>query len=321
MTGTIDPRQVGEAIDHLVTAPIAERSLRQGTPIAALHAEARRHAGMPLALAAARLALERIGSGDRVLLISGFLIGDQGQRAETDGPGGAAVLGRALKLALGAAPVGVSDAAALPAMRAAFRAAGLAAAALVDFPVAPDGAEPAAARLLDRLEPRLVVAIERPGAAEDGAYHNAEGAEISSFTAKTDRLFAMARARGIATIGIGDLGNELGLGALAAAVARLVPRGERIAAALAADRTVIATISNWGAYGVAACLAALTGRPDAFHDGAQELRLLEAVAAAGAIDPLSGEGRPHVDGTTPAANAALVELLRAVVLRACGLRD
>ena len=93
-----------------------------------------------------------------------------------------------------------------------------------------------------------------------------------------------------------------------------MPLGDIIAAREAADIAVVANISNWGAYGIAACLAALVGKEGAFHDGEQEQRLIEACVRAGAIDPVGGQLRLFVDGTDARTNAALVDLLRSLVV-------
>ncbi len=320
----VDLLRIAEALDHLVIAPMSNWTILKGIPLGTLYATARRHAGGPLSLTAARLLADRIGRGDRVLVVSGFVMRDYGL-PETDGPIGAAVLARAIALGLGGVCVGVSEESVVPCLRACFRAAGLVPAPLdglgsgrnrcgfAGFPVDPSHAQEAALRLLDDLQPKALVAIERPGAGADGEYHGGGGFTISSFTAKTDVLFAMAQARGIATIGIGDLGNELGMGVVAADVRRHVPLGEVIAAKLAADVAVIANISNWGAYAVAAGLAALLANEAVFHDSELELRLIDACVDAGAIDPVGGQARPWVDGTDARTNAALVDLLRSVV--------
>lgn len=320
----ISPERIGEAIDHLITAPMSNWTILKGIPLLDLYAAARRKAGAPLTLAASRLLADNVKPGDRVLVLSGFLMRGY-DLPETDGPIGAAVLARALAVGLGAIPIGVSEDSIVPCMQACFTTAGLIPAPLdgldsgrnrcgfVGFPVDPEAAQEAAERLLDELQPKAVIAVERPGAGADGEYHGGGGFEISSFTAKTDALFAEALTRGIPTIGIGDLGNELGLGVVAEEVRRHVPKGEVIAATLAADIAVVANISNWGAYGIAACLAALVGNEAAFHDGAEEHRLIEACVKAGAIDPVGGQFRLYVDGTDARTNAALVDLLRSVV--------
>ena len=321
----ISIERIAEAMDHLVTAPMSNWTILKGIPLATLYAAAKRKAGGPLTLAAARLLAENVKQGDVVLMLSGFIMRDYG-RPETDGPIGTAVLGRALALGLGALPVAVSESTCLPCLEACFAAAGLIPAGMqelrsgrnrcgfVEFPVDAAQAADAARRLLDELQPKAVVAIERPGAGSDGEYHGGGGFEISSFTAKTDVLFAMAQERGIPTIGIGDLGNELGMGVVGDEVRAHVPLGDVIAADLAADVAVIANISNWGAYGVAACLAAMLGNEAYFHDGAEELRLIDACVRAGAIDPVGGQLRNWVDGTDAKTNAAMVDLLRSIVV-------
>jgi D-glutamate cyclase len=324
MTG-ISMERIAEAMDHLITAPISNWTILKGIPLSTLYDASRRKAGAPLTLAAARILAENVKQGDVVLMLSGFIMRDYG-RPETDGPIGTAVLGRTLALGLGAVPVAVSEAECLSCLEACFAAAGLVPArtadlrrgrnrcGFIDFPVDAAKAEEAAQRLLDELQPKVLVAIERPGAGTDGEYHGGGGFEISSFTAKTDVLFALAQKRGIPTIGIGDLGNELGMGVVASEVGMHIPLGEVIAAKLAADVAVIANISNWGAYGVAACLAAMLGNETFFHDGAEEVRLIDACVRAGAIDPVGGQLRAWVDGTDATANAALVDLLRSVVI-------
>lgn len=322
----IDLNRLGEAADHLITAPISNWTILKGIPLLKLYAEARRKAGGgPVTLAAATELRKRVSPGDTVLMLSGFIMRGYGL-PETDGPIGAAVLARALALGLGAIPVGVSEESVVSCMRACFAAAGLIPApmdeirsgrnrcAFTGFPVDRRDAEKAAVELLDQLQPRAVVAIERPGAGRDGHYHGGGGFEISSFTAHTDALFAEAKRRGIFTIGVGDLGNELGMGAVSEIVRAEVPLGDVIAAEQAADVAVVANISNWGAYGVAAVLAALVGNDMAFHDGDEELRLIEACVNAGAIDPVGGMLRLHVDGTDARTNAAMVDLLRSLVV-------
>jgi D-glutamate cyclase len=321
----ISAERIGEAVDHLVTAPISNWTILKGIPLLKLYATARRKAGGPLTLAAARLLRGCVGKGDRVLLLSGFIMCDYG-RPETDGPIGAAVVAKALTVGLGAVPVGVSEDIVLSCMEACFAATGLIPAPLdaldsgrnrcgfAGFPIDAREADSAAQRLLDELQPKALIAVERPGAGRDGEYHGGGGFEISSFTAKTDVLFAAAKARGIPTIGVGDLGNELGMGVVAEDVRADVPLGDLIAAEQAADIAVIANISNWGAYGIAACLAALIGNEAAFHDGIEEERLIEACVRAGAIDPVGGQLRLYVDGTDARTNAAMVDLLRWLVV-------
>ena len=85
------------------------------------------------------------------------------------------VLARALAVGLGAVSVAVAEEPVLPCLHACFAAAGLIPAPLaklhsgrnrcgfVGFPVDADEATEAAEQLLDMLQPKAVIAVERPG--------------------------------------------------------------------------------------------------------------------------------------------------------------
>ena len=86
--------------------------------------------------------------------------------------------------------------------------------------------------------------------------------------------------------GIGDGGNEIGMGNLMDGIAR---RLDRIPCAVKADRLIIATVSNWGALGLCAALGRLPG----------EAELLAAYALCpqtGLIDGITGEPILSEDG-------------------------
>ena len=64
------------------------------------------------------------------------------------------------------------------------------------------------------------------------------------------------------TIGIGDGGNEIGMGKLPAGlIAQHVPNGAQIACVTSCDHLVVAGVSNWGAYGLAAGVRLLRQAP------------------------------------------------------------
>src|SRR5205809_7828029 len=83
------------------------------------------------------------------------------------------------------------------------------------------------------------------------------------------------------TIGIGDGGNEIGMGVVRARLRRLGPLATRIASVVGVDHLVVAGVSNWGGYGVVASLSRLARR-DLLHTPEPARRLVEACAAAGA---------------------------------------
>ena len=107
-----------------------------------------------------------------------------------------------------------------------------------------------------RLKPTLLISIERSGRTKDDTYLNMRDADITDQTARVDYLFEA----GIPSVGIGDGGNEIGMGGIAwqdlrKAVA--IGPAERIACRIATDWTLIAGVSNWAGYALAWSIAAL----------------------------------------------------------------
>uniref|UniRef100_A0A8C7WQX4 D-glutamate cyclase n=1 Tax=Oryzias sinensis TaxID=183150 RepID=A0A8C7WQX4_9TELE len=113
----------------------------------------------------------------------------------------------------------------------------------------------------DTSKPRFdhLVAIERSGRAEDGNYYNMRGINIKHLVDPIDDLFIAARTiSGVSTTGIGDGGNELGMGKVKQQVKSLMPMGEVVACDVPADFAITAGVSNWGGLrgGLRAVLAA-----------------------------------------------------------------
>jgi len=249
------------------------------------------------ALAAAR-ALAR---ARRVLMVTGFVVADG--MPETDGPPGAAVLGRALRR-LGSRVRYTSDPVVLPALEASLKALG----EPPDVFAYPEGAG-AAAEVLARERPTHLVAIERPGRGRNGDYLNARGVSVAAWNRPLDEMFLPAgRRRRPVTIGVGDGGNEIGMGRARARLARQGALMARIASVVPADHLVVAGVSNWGAYGIVAQLGRLTGQR-LLHAPADERRLIDACVAAGAADGLTRRREPTVDALDADTHAAVVALL------------
>ncbi|XP_035270245.1 D-glutamate cyclase, mitochondrial isoform X1 [Anguilla anguilla] len=109
----------------------------------------------------------------------------------------------------------------------------------------------------DPKRPRFdhLVAIERSGRAADGNYYNMRGVNIKHLVDPIDDLFITASTiSGITTTGIGDGGNELGMGKVKEAVRAHMPNGSLVACDVAADFAITAGVSNWGGYAVAYAL-------------------------------------------------------------------
>lgn len=288
--------QVADNLDRLITIDITARGV-----VDPLYRAARLAQGEPLTWLAARGLYERVQPNDVVVIATGMPVGPL-QTGEQDGPIGAATLARALVLGLKANPIILTDPTNMESMSATLRSAGLfvyppeqsllhpTAAGLLAFPVDPVEAARASQHFLDTFKPKALITIERAGANEHGEYHAALGRSLTQWCAKVDILFEAAQAAGILTIGVGDGGNELGCGLIREAVLTAVPNGRQckcpcggsVVPRFVPDVLIIAAISNWGTYGVEACLSALLGRREVLHDRELDQRVHVACAAAGA---------------------------------------
>jgi hypothetical protein len=144
--------------------------------------------------------------------------------------------------------------------------------------------------------------------------HTMRGVDITASMSPAHRLFEAVKKEmpHVTTLGIGDGGNEIGMGKIAwEVIRRNIPDGGRVACRVPADHLIVCGISNWGAYGLAAGVRRLRGAaPDRqlFDDG-RELELLRLMVERG----------PLVDGVK-AARSATVDGLEweryAAVLRA-----
>ena len=255
----------------------------------------------------------------RVLIVTGFTV--EPDMPETDGPPGAAVLGRALRR-LGVHVTHVTDPANVPLVEASLKTLDEPAGVAV-YPAEAGGA----ARLLADERPTHLVAIERPGRNGAGDYLNMRGDSVAAWNAPMDELFlgSEGRARRLrvrgqpvrsgkavtrpVTVGIGDGGNEIGMGNVRRRLARLDALRGRIACVVPVDHLVVAGVSNWGSYGVVAALGRLTGL-DLLHTPEVERRLIYACVSAGACDGVTRRREPTVDSLTDHVHAAVVDLLR-----------
>ena len=269
-------------------------------------------------------AARALASARTVLIVTGFVVA--AEMPETDGPPGAAVLGRALRRR-GARVRYTSDPATLPSLTAALEALGEPADVFA-YPDAPDAAD----RVLARERPTHLVAIERPGRGRGGDYLNARGVSVKPWNRPLDEMFLLARRRRrrtgvserrpsgtrpptsravhapLATIAVGDGGNEIGMGRVRARLAREGRLMARIASVVPVDHLVVAGVSNWGAYGIVAHLGRLTGQR-LLHTPADERRLIAACVEAGAVDGITRQRERTVDGMDADTHAAIVALL------------
>ena len=231
---------------------------------------------------AAQYVLDRPGT---TLITTGFYI-LYGDAVETDGPPGALAIGNALE-ALGRDVVYVTDKHCGEVMQT------LAGpdAAVVEFPIAgPDESRDFAQGLLDRLDPALLISIERCSPSQDGIYRNMRSVDITEHTARVDVLFDLFED----TVGIGDGGNEIGMGLLRDTIPTF-PRLPQQPAWTACEQLIITSVSNWGGWGLAAALSKLTGK-NLLPSVEEESALIHKCVEMGVVDGFTGEAKASVDG-------------------------
>ena len=348
MHGTERPRRklitdeglfnVAETIDRLINVDISARGA-----IGVLFEAARAQSdGKPLSLAAVELLQRAINPGDYVFITTGwaeqpFNIPD---KSETDGPAGAAALARAIRHSLGGLPVILTDDYLVEGMKPVMTAAGFHVTtperlpnslssdlgfaccptlAVLGLPTDAEEDRRMEAELLDRYRPACCISIERGGMNRHGRIHGMGGYDFSDNQAKMDFLFTGAAERGIATLGIGDGGNEIGMANIEAAIREKVRYGDRCRCPCQAgivpdvatvDVLVTATISNWGGYGIASLLALAEGELSALCSEELEARVLDSYLRAGFHDSISACVAPSVDGCEAAVQLAMITLIR-----------
>lgn len=141
-------------------------------------------------------------------------------------------------------------------------------------------------------------------AASRNVCHNMRGVPIDAYTGRTHRLFEAIAERylPVTTIGIGDGGNEIGMGTIPWELLRgaitVGPAGI-VACRVATDFTVLGGISDWAAYALAFAVCRLRGEASAAstHNEQSVRVLIEAlVRDAGAVDGVTGRRELSVDG-------------------------
>ncbi len=244
---------------------------------------------------AAQFILDKPG---RVMIATGFYILSAGV-IETDGPPGAIAIGNALDK-LGYDVSYVTDEYCVEAIRLIDDASH----EIIEFPIANHHDSAVFANeTLAASRPDFLIAIERCGISEDGIYRNMRAADVTQFTAKIDHLFDQHPY----SVGIGDGGNEIGMGNLKDIVAETEGLPD-LPTVTTTTQLMCAAVSNWGGYGLVAALSVLSGK-SLLPSVDQENEWIEKLVAAGAVDGFSGEVKLYVDGFTLEENSRCLKAL------------
>ena len=230
----------------------------------------------------AEFALENKG---HVLITTGFYIVYAGA-SETDGPPGSVALGNALKK-LGFTVTYITDKWSFDIVKSLVGDED----ELINFPVFShiESLE-FGNNIIKRLSPALLISIERAGLMADGTYRNWKNEDISKFNAKIDHLFEQFPR----SIGIGDGGNEIGMGNLQDKIIE-VPGLPDNPSTTTVSKLIISSCSNWGAYGLIAGISIISGVNllPSVEEGKEYIRKL---VDKGAVEGMSGKKYYGVDG-------------------------
>lgn len=227
-----------------------------------------------------------------VFLTTGFYVAGH---AETDGPVGTVALSLALRQ-LGYEPIILTD----EYCKGFFEIENL---QTIYIDIHPE--ENKFHQLIEDYNPRGLISIERCGKNRFEQYANMRGISIGDYTAPIDELFLLCQGL-IPTIGVGDGGNEIGMGKIASAITRKLSLEPCI---VSTDILVVASVSNWGAYGIVAALAK--------HAGCSLLPSFEWVekyvrktVQMGCVDGVTHEKAISVDGKSMIIEEEIISALK-----------
>tara|TARA_Y100001960_G_scaffold261261_1_gene282054 strand:- start:420 stop:1265 length:846 start_codon:yes stop_codon:yes gene_type:complete len=220
-----------------------------------------------------------------VLIATGFYI-SYANASETDGPAGSISLGRALK-DIGFDVKYVTDKWSFSILE------GISGKEdeIIKFPVDNhENSKKFASKLIEKFSPSLSISIERASLMGDGTYRNWKGEDVSKYNAKIDYLFNFSKF----SIGIGDGGNEIGMGNLNREIKKVEGLPDNPAVTKVSN-LIISSCSNWGAYGLVAEISSILNKNLLISvDDAKEL--ITKSVDLGAVEGMSGDSIYAVDG-------------------------
>ncbi len=163
--------------------------------------------------------------------------------------------------------------------------------------------------LIDQYKPVAHISIERCGANSDGQYANMRGKNISEFTAPLDNFFVTGEMQ-TPTFAVGDGGNEIGMGNFQEIIRKELSLNPCI---VGCDYPIIASVSNWGAYGFIACLEMQT-QQSLLPTFPEVDAYLEYIVSLGSVDGVKAKNVKSVDGKDWILEAEILNALKSAVI-------
>lgn len=280
-----------------------------------LYKASREFTGKPLCVNAAECLIKTLECGDTVFILTGFVLSPF-NKAETDGVIGSVLLAKALIRALAVKPIIVCPLEAENAVKSISEYLE----ADVDvcvFTKNIDRANADAEKLIKYYSPKSVVAVECPGAAKNGRYHNARGIDVTNLEAKQDIIFDKLKKSGVLNIAIGDLGNEIGMAAISDCLVNKIPV---VPVTSNADNIITSTVSDWGCYSLIAILAYMKNDCEIMHDRVVQEKVMRIACENGLID-MCGDHVPAIDGFGVEITASIVNIMKELVKSTFNLKD
>lgn len=192
----------------------------------------------------------------------------------------------------------------------------------------------------------LVIAIERAGPSKDGSYRTMKTRDMTSIVAPLDKLLTgdfkcldavdhgvknafigNYRSR-VKSIGIGDGGNEVGMGKVFDKIVNSsIPNAADIACVTASDDLIVASVSNWGGYALAAAVAlnGTSAKYPFFHsiedaisscmpNRQQEIAICQRMIECGGRDGMTAKNELMVDGMPLERSIEVLEEIAAIAI-------
>eukprot|EP01031_Cornospumella_fuschlensis_P033334 gene33334-40323_t len=177
----------------------------------------------------------------------------------------------------------------------------------------------------------LIIAIERAGRNKDDRYLTMRCKDMTDIVAPLDYLITLqspTREQKMASIGIGDGGNEVGMGKAYEAILNSgILNAIEIACVVPADHLLVSSVSNWGGYALSAASILYSSfvnsnSPEVSVDylrsqlnahlpsDEEETNKCVRIVEAGARDGITSEQALKVDGMDLQVSLDLIQKLR-----------
>ncbi|MBC3765126.1 glutamate cyclase domain-containing protein [Neptunicella marina] len=236
-------------------------------------------------------AAELLQLADGVIFIgTGFPVGNT---FETDGPVGAIALYQALA-ALNKRPVLVCGDPLYSAVKNDYEA--------IQLPLGHSVlSQQQVTDIIAQWQPQAVISIERAGRTADGKFYNMRGEDISARCACFDDFMTLSNCP---SIGIGDGGNEIGMGNIHQQLAHL----NIVPSVTTCSELVIADVSNWAAYGLILFLQ--KWNQTNLLSLLNPLQIIQYLSLKGSVDGVTRDNTLTEDGLCYSEGLTLLDTLK-----------